>query len=81
VLTELAIGSSTDEAAAAIHLSPHTVRSHIKSALRKLRAQTRSHGVAIAITEGEIDVAEMLRQERATDRERERADDARRDPR
>jgi two-component system, NarL family, response regulator DesR len=60
VLTELALGSSTEEAAAAIQLSPHTVRSHVKSALRKLGAQTRSHAVAIAIAQGEIDVATAL---------------------
>jgi len=60
VLTELALGCSTEEVAAAMHLSPHTVRSHIKSALRKLRAQTRSHAVAIALARGEIDVDLLL---------------------
>ena len=60
VLTELAIGRSTEEAAEAMHLSPHTVRSHVKSALRKLGAQTRSHGIAIAIADSQIDVTEQL---------------------
>jgi len=60
VLTELALGGSTDEVARAMHLSPHTVRSHIKSALRKLGAQTRSHGVALALAQGEIDVGALL---------------------
>jgi len=63
VLTELALGGSTEEVAAVMHLSPHTVRSHIKSALRKLGAQTRSHGVALALARGEIDVEALLASE------------------
>jgi anti-anti-sigma factor len=56
VLFELARGRTTDDAAAAIGLSPHTVRSHLKSAARKLGAETRTQAVAIAITQGAIQV-------------------------
>jgi anti-anti-sigma factor len=54
VLFELARGRTTDTAAAVIGLSPHTVRSHLKSAARKLGAQTRTQAVALAITRGAI---------------------------
>jgi DNA-binding CsgD family transcriptional regulator len=54
VLFELARGRTTDGAAAAIGLSPHTVRSHLRNAARKLGAETRTHAVAIAIAQGAI---------------------------
>jgi anti-anti-sigma factor len=56
VLFELARGHTTDGAAAAIGLSPHTVRSHLKSAASKLDAKTRAHAVALAIKQGSIEV-------------------------
>lgn len=56
VLAELAGGRTTDAAASAIGLSPHTVRSHLKGAARKLGAETRAHAVALAITQGAIAV-------------------------
>jgi DNA-binding CsgD family transcriptional regulator len=56
VLEQLAIGRSTEEAAEAIFLSPHTVRCHVKNAMRKLGARTRPHAVAIAIASGAIGV-------------------------
>jgi DNA-binding CsgD family transcriptional regulator len=56
VLFELARGRTTEDAAAAIGLSPHTVRSHLKSAVRKLGAETRTQAVAIAIAQGAIQV-------------------------
>lgn len=55
VMRELARGSNTDEIAAALHVSPHTVRTHIKNGMRKLEARTRAHAVAIALSEGAID--------------------------
>ena len=54
VLEELAIGTSTEEIAAKLHVSPHTVRTHIKNILRKLDARTRAHAVAIAFAEDAI---------------------------
>jgi DNA-binding CsgD family transcriptional regulator len=55
ILEELAIGTSTEEIAAKLHVSPHTVRTHIKNILRKLNARTRAHAVAIAFFEDAID--------------------------
>jgi two-component system response regulator DesR len=56
VLEQLATGNTTEEAAGELHLSPHTVRTHLKSAVRKLGARTRVHAVAIALAGGVIDV-------------------------
>ena len=55
VLAELARGSATEEIAETMVLSPHTVRSHVKAAMRKLDARTRAHAVAIALGAGAID--------------------------
>jgi DNA-binding CsgD family transcriptional regulator len=57
VLDELARGSQDDEMAAALHLSAHTIRSHTKSALRKLGARTRAHAVAIAYSSGALELS------------------------
>lgn len=56
VLYQLAAGLTTDEAALALHVSPHTVRSRLKTALRKVGAKTREQAVAIAIREGAIEL-------------------------
>lgn len=55
VLERLAEGRATEEVAELLHVSPHTVRSRIKTVLRKLDARNREHAVAIALTEGAID--------------------------
>jgi DNA-binding CsgD family transcriptional regulator len=54
VLTLLARGASGPEAAAALGLSPETVRTHVKNATKKLDAHTRTHAVALAIASGQI---------------------------
>ena len=54
VLEELAVGTSTEDIAGKLHVSPHTVRTHIKNILRKLDARTRAHAVAIAFAEDAI---------------------------
>lgn len=54
VLQRLAEGRATEEIAAILHVSPHTVRSRVKTLLRKLGARNREHAVAIALTEGAI---------------------------
>ena len=51
VLEELAKGTGTEEIALRLHVSPHTVRTHIKNIMRKLDARTRAHAVAIAYSE------------------------------
>jgi DNA-binding CsgD family transcriptional regulator len=55
ILSELAQGQATEEIAQELFLSPHTVRSHVKAAMRKLDARTRAHAVAIALTTGTIE--------------------------
>jgi DNA-binding NarL/FixJ family response regulator len=56
VLIELARGSTTEEIADSLHLTTHTIRSHVRNILRKLNAKSRAHAVAIGFTEGAIDV-------------------------
>jgi DNA-binding CsgD family transcriptional regulator len=55
VLDEIAQGTPTEEVARKLHVSPHTVRTHIKNILRKLDARTRAHAVAIALSEDAIE--------------------------
>jgi DNA-binding CsgD family transcriptional regulator len=55
VLHELARGHSTEQVAAELVVSPHTIRTHIKNGMRKLEARTRAHAVAIALSEGAIE--------------------------
>ena len=55
VLDELARGSRTDEMAEALYLSSHTIRTHVKTLLRKLGARTRAHAVAIAFADGALE--------------------------
>lgn len=51
ILGMLSDGFSTDEVAEKLTLSAHTVRTHVKNAMRKLDASTRAHAVAIALRE------------------------------
>lgn len=55
VLERLAEGRPTEEIATLLHVSPHTVRSRVKTLLRKLGARNREHAVAIALREGAIE--------------------------
>jgi PAS domain S-box-containing protein len=56
VLTALALGRTGAQVAQALELSPETVRTHIRNAMEKLGASTRTHAIALAIASGEIDV-------------------------
>jgi DNA-binding NarL/FixJ family response regulator len=56
VLALVADGSSTEEVALALSLSPHTVRTHLRNVMRKLEASSRAHAVAIAIRESAIEI-------------------------
>jgi DNA-binding NarL/FixJ family response regulator len=55
-LEQLSLGRSTAEAAAALHISPLTVRSHVKSILTKLGAHSKLEAVTIAIGHGLVSV-------------------------
>ncbi len=54
IVTEFARGRSTEEVAASLWVSPHTVRTHMRNVQRKLDARTRTHAVAIAVSLGEV---------------------------
>jgi DNA-binding CsgD family transcriptional regulator len=47
VLDWLARGYTTEEVAEMMCVSPHTIRTHVKNAMRKLSARTRAHAVAL----------------------------------
>jgi DNA-binding CsgD family transcriptional regulator len=52
VLAHLSDGHSTDQIAAALHLSRETVRNHVRHVLRRLGASSRLEAVAIARRDG-----------------------------
>jgi DNA-binding NarL/FixJ family response regulator len=54
VLQQIAEGSSDRTIGEALHISEHTVRSHIKNLYRKLGVSSRAHAVAKALREGII---------------------------
>lgn len=54
VLSYIAGGFSTAQAAAALYISPETAATHVRDAIERLGARTRSHAVAIAIRSGEL---------------------------
>lgn len=54
VLELLACGWQASEAARELGLSPETVRTHIRNAMRKLDATTRVQAVALAVESGAI---------------------------
>ena len=57
VFVGLAAGHSTEQIADDLGVSPHTVRTHVKNGMRKLAARTRAQAVAIALSEGAIELA------------------------
>jgi DNA-binding NarL/FixJ family response regulator len=56
ILAMLAGGISNREIAATLFLSTETIRTHVRSAMRKLDADTRTQAVALAIRENLIEV-------------------------
>ena len=57
ILGLVANGLRTEEIAGHLTVSPETVKSHVHNAMQKLRAQTRSQAVAIAISTGQVSYA------------------------
>ncbi|HMJ96288.1 MAG TPA: response regulator transcription factor [Thermoleophilaceae bacterium] len=56
VLDLLAKGFTGDDTAAQLFLSPLTVRTHVRNAMRKLDAHTRVHAITLALQNGEIEI-------------------------
>lgn len=56
VLRMVAQGADGPEIAAALVLSPATVRTHVNNAMRKLGARTRAHAITLAIRRGDVDL-------------------------
>lgn len=56
ILKELATGRSTAETAATLHISPLTVRSHVKSILAKLGVHSKLEAVTYALLHGLIEL-------------------------
>jgi DNA-binding CsgD family transcriptional regulator len=49
VVILIALGQDTAEIAKELHISPETVRTHVRNAMSKLGARTRAHLVAIVL--------------------------------
>lgn len=54
VVMLIALGEDTREIAAGLHLSPETVKSHIRNAMSKLCVHSRAQLVAVALTSGQV---------------------------
>ncbi len=54
VLTLLASGATSEDAATALGLSRETVRTHVRNAISRMGAHTRTHAVALALDSGQI---------------------------
>ena len=55
ILRLLADGKTNEEIGEVLRISPHTVRSHLRSAMQKLEADNRTQAVAIALRQAFID--------------------------
>ncbi len=54
VTTLIALGYDTGAIASSLHISPETVKSHVRKAMSKLCAHTRAQLVAVALCTGQI---------------------------
>ena len=61
ILSRVALGQDGPEIAAALVVSPATVRTHIGNAVRKLGARSRAHAVAVALRSGLLDDRQLDR--------------------
>ena len=55
VVRLVALGSTTRQIAADLHLSPDTIRSHVRNSMAKIGAHTRAQLVALALGDGLIE--------------------------
>jgi len=56
ILDLLSKGLTGEDAATRLFLSPDTVRTHVRNAMKKLQAHTRVHAITIALQQGEIEL-------------------------
>jgi DNA-binding CsgD family transcriptional regulator len=54
VLSVLATGATVEDISKELSLSRHTVKTHLRNAVRRLGARHRAHAIAIALRQGEI---------------------------
>ena len=54
VVALLARGRTGEQVAKELFISPETVRTHVRNAMDKLQARTRTHAIVIALTAGEV---------------------------
>lgn len=59
VLERAARGETSEETAAALHLSPETVKSYRKNTIAKLGARNLHHAIALAIRHGQLSVDDV----------------------
>jgi DNA-binding CsgD family transcriptional regulator len=59
VLGLLSQGLTGVEIAERLYLSPETVRTHVRNAMTKLNASTRSHAIALAVKRGEVSLDDV----------------------
>jgi PAS domain S-box-containing protein len=60
VVTMIALGRETADIAAELHISPETVRTHVRNAMAKLGARTRAQLVALVLcSEHAVDLPQM----------------------
>lgn len=52
----LATGLTGEEIAERLELSPETVRTHVRNAMRRLGARTRAHAIALAVRRGDVEL-------------------------
>jgi DNA-binding CsgD family transcriptional regulator len=54
VLALVATGADIREIAGDLSLSPNTVKTHLRNAMRRIGARNRAHAIALALRSGEI---------------------------
>lgn len=54
VLAQIAAGADIRGIAAELSLSPNTVKTHLRNAMRRIGARNRAHAIALALRSGEI---------------------------
>jgi PAS domain S-box-containing protein len=55
IVRRIALGETSPEICAGLHIAPDTVRAHVRNAMAKTGARTRAQLIAIVLTEGLLD--------------------------